>query len=172
MGCSVTLTGLPRDCEKSMGGIAELWAVDHAAVSLVTLSEEVITDIALKEGAQFVRYYFRKGAGSMTKNFNIDNPNGINFAVTDVVVQFGKMDTAKRIAMNTLTVADVALIVKDNNGKYWYLGYDNPVTATAGSGATGQAFTDANMYSVTLQDTALQLPYEVSAEAIVDLLKE
>jgi hypothetical protein len=108
----------------------------------------------------------------MTPNGTIDPANGVNFITTDVVVQFAKMDTAKRIAMNTLTVAELALIVKDNNGKYWYLGYDNPVTASASSGATGQAFTDANMYSVTLQDMSLKMPYEVGAEAVAELLKE
>lgn len=173
MGCSVTLTGLPKDCEASMGGIAELWAVDHSAVSAVTVSAEgIITDITLAESAKFLRYYFRKGAGSMSPNGTIDPANGVNFVTTDVVVQFTKMDTAKRIAMSTLTVAELALIVKDNNGKYWYLGYDNAVTASASSGATGQAFTDANMYSITLQDTSLLLPYEVSAEVITELLTE
>jgi hypothetical protein len=156
-----------------MGGIAELWAVEHSAVKSVTVSaEDVITNIALESAAKFTRYYFRRGAGSMTPNGTIDPANGVNFITTDVVVQFAKMDTAKRIAMNTLTVAELALIVKDNNGKYWYLGYDNPVTASASSGATGQAFTDANMYSVTLQDMSLKMPYEVGAEAVAELLKE
>ena len=72
------------------------------------------------------------------------------------------MDTTKRIEMNALLLSDVSVIVKDNNGKYWFLGYSEPVTATAGGGQTGQAKTDANQYTITLTDECAVFPYEVS----------
>ena len=72
------------------------------------------------------------------------------------------MDTTKRIEMNALLLSDVSVIVKDNNGKYWFLGYGEPVNATAGGGQTGQAKTDANQYTITLTDESHELPYEVS----------
>lgn len=171
MGCNQVLNGLPKDCEASMGGISEVHIVNHDAVSEVTVgAEDVITGITLAESAAFKRYFFRKGTGSMTHTYNIDPANGTNFVTTDLALQFNKMETAKRIEMSALAVSELAVIVKDNNGKYWYLGYDNPVTASAADGATGQAYTDANKYGITLQDNSLQLPYEVSAEAIATIL--
>lgn len=149
-----------------MGGIAEVWITNHDAVSNVTVDENIISAISLADSAKFKRYFFRRGTGSMTSTYSLDPASGANFVTTDLALQFNKMETAKRIEMSALAVSELAIIVKDNNGKYWYLGYNNPVTASAGDGATGQAFTDANKYGITLQDVSLQLPYEVSAEAL------
>lgn len=149
-----------------MGGIAEVWITNHDAVSDVTVDENIISAISLADSAKFKRYFFRRGTGSMTSTYSLDPASGANFVTTDLALQFNKMETAKRIEMSALAVSELAIIVKDNNGKYWYLGYNNPVTASAGDGATGQAFTDANKYGITLQDVSLQLPYEVSAEAL------
>lgn len=149
-----------------MGGIAEVWITNHDAVSGVTVDEDIISAISLADSAKFKRYFFRRGTGSMTSTYSLDPASGANFVTTDLALQFNKMETAKRIEMSALAVSELAIIVKDNNGKYWYLGYNNPVTASAGDGATGQAFTDANKYGITLQDVSLQLPYEVSAEAL------
>ena len=60
--------------------------------------------------------------------------------------------------------------VKDANGKYWYLGKDEPVNASASDGQTGTARGDTNRYSITLQDTSLEMPYEVSDSIIEGLL--
>ena len=149
-----------------MGGIAEVWITNHDAVSDVTVDDNIISAISLADSAKFKRYFFRRGTGSMTSTYSLDPASGANFVTTDLALQFNKMETAKRIEMSALAVSELAIIVKDNNGKYWYLGYNNPVTASAGDGATGQAFTDANKYGITLQDVSLQLPYEVSAEAL------
>ena len=62
------------------------------------------------------------------------------------------------------------MIVKDANSKYWYLGYDEPVQASAAAAQTGTARTDGNSYTITLQDTSLKLPYEVDEAAIATLL--
>ena len=68
-----------------------------------------------------------------------------------------------------LCMDEVAVIVLDNNGKYWFLGYDNPVTATAATGQSGTAFGDFGGYNVELTDNSKELPYEVTAEAIAGL---
>ena len=80
------------------------------------------------------------------------------------------METTKRVEMTALAIGDLAVIVKDANGKYWYLGYDEPVNASAGDGQTGTARGDSNRYTLTLQDESLGLPYEVLASVISGLL--
>jgi hypothetical protein len=76
------------------------------------------------------------------------------------------METVKRVEITALALGDLAVIVKDANGKYWYLGKDEPVNASAGDGQTGTARSDANRYTITLQDNSLQMPYEVSSSVI------
>lgn len=166
MACSKVLSGLTHDCDSNMGGVKAIWIAPYTADS-ATVAEEVITEIS--NSADYKYYAFRKGAASLTKTANIDAANGIAYVSSELLVNFSKMDTTKRIEMNALLLSDVSVIVKDNNGKYWFLGYNEPVNATAGTGATGQAKTDANQYSITLTDECAVFPYEV-AKAVGDAL--
>lgn len=165
MACNQTLSGLVRDCSPSMGGIVEVYAANWDEVGVTTAEGGMITDV---EGS-FKKYQFPKNTGSMSSNYTISLENGTRYVQTDLVLVFNRMETAKRIEMTALAQNDLALIVKDANGKYWYLGKDEPVKATAGDGLSGTARGDRNGYSITLQDNSYEMPYEVDAAAIAKL---
>ena len=154
MACNQTLSGLANDCATSMGGIVRAYIINWDDVTGVTDSEGVITAITLASTAKFKEYYFKRNTGSFTSTLNVDAANGVNYVSTDIVLQFTRMETAKRIEIAALAVNEVALIVLDANK-------DNPVTATAGSGQTGTAVGDGNFYQITLQDTSSSFPLEV-----------
>ena len=97
----------------------------------------------------------------MTSTLTVDPANGVNYVSTELVLQFTKMETRKRIEMAALAVGELAFIVKDANGIYWFLGKDEPVTATAGTGQTGQAVGDGNFYNITFTDESKSWPMEV-----------
>lgn len=176
MSCAAyTLKGLPRDCEQSMGGIAEVYIANYEDVTSVEVSntdgdEGKISTITMDEGKKFYKYVLRKGAGSFTSTATIDNANGVNFVTTVLTFNMLRMNTQKRIEMTALSVNELAVIVKDANGTYWYLGKDNAVTASNGTGQTGTARTDGNMYSITLSDESATYPYEVDAAIVADLI--
>ena len=48
------------------------------------------------------------------------------------------MDTSKRLEISALAIGNMAMIVKDANGKYWFLGKDEP-TMASGTSQTGVA---------------------------------
>lgn len=160
--CNVNIAGLCKDCDASRGGIVEVYAANYGDLT-PTISAGTITAITVASGASVYKYEFRKGTGSMTSTLNIDEANGVNYISTELVLQFSKMETRKRIEMAALAVGELVFIVKDANGKYWYLGMDEAVTASAGSGQTGQAIGDGNFYTITLLDNANTWPYEVLA---------
>lgn len=176
MSCAAyTLNGLPRDCDQSMGGIAEVYIANYEDVTAVEVSSSegtsgMISTITMDEGKKFYKYVLRKGAGSFTSTATIDNANGVNFVTTVLTFNMLRMNTQKRIEMTALSVNELAVIVKDANGTYWYLGKDNPVTATNGTGATGTARTDGNLYTIELSDESAGYPYEVSGTIIAGLL--
>lgn len=173
MPCSVVLSGLARDCATSMGGIVEVYIANYDDVTAQpTVTDGQVSAVTLATGKHFLRYTFRKETGSMTSTLNVDNANGVNYVSTDLVLLFTRMETTKRIEMAALAVNELAVIVKDANGKYWYLGYDEPVAANAGDGQTGTARGDGNRYSITLQDTSASFPYEVDPTIIDGLLGE
>ena len=172
MACSLnTLAGIAGSCESNQGGIIEVYINHFDQIDEVTVTSDKISAIALKaSGEKFHVYNFRRNTGSLTSTYTIDPANGVNFVTSDLSLVFAKQDTAKRIEISALALDDLVVIVKDANGKFWYLGYDEPVQASAAAAQTGTARTDGNSYNITLQDTSLTLPYEVDAAAIASLL--
>ena len=175
MPCTQVLSGLTKDCSANMGGIVEVLIANFDDVTAVTITDGVISAITMASSgtppvsATFKKYNFAKNTGSLTSTYNIDPASGVKYVTSDLVLQFNRMDTTKRVEISALALGDLAVIVKDANGKYWYLGKDEPVNASAGDGQTGTARSDANRYAITLQDESLEMPYEVSASVISGL---
>lgn len=170
MACNQTLNALLKDCSPSQGGISEVYFANREDVTEVTVSEDMVTAIKLGDTKKFVKFQFPKNTGSMSSNYTIDPTTGVRFVATDLLLVFNRMDTTKRVAINALAQNDLVAIVKDANGKYWYLGKDEAVTATTGDGLTGTARTDRNGYSITLQDNSPEMPYEVDPTIIAALV--
>ena len=170
MACNQTLTAILKDCSPSMGGIVEALFANKEDVQEVTLTEDMVSAITMASGKKFVKFQFPRNTGSMSSNYTIDHTTGVKFVTTDLVLVFNRMETSKRIAIKALMQNDLVAIVKDANGKYWYLGYDEALNATAGDGLTGTARADRNGYSATLQDNSHEMPYEVNPEIIAALV--
>lgn len=163
MACIQTLQGISLDCQGSMGGLKSVAIANHSDVTSVKIVDDMITNIVLADGKKFKQYNFRKNTASMTSTLNADVTTGSSVS-TDVVLSFLRQDTAKRVEMSALSLGELVMIVTDANGKSWYLGKDMPVTASAGTGESGTAFSDANRYEITLQDTSLTWPFEIRTE--------
>ena len=170
MACNQTLSGLVKDCSPSMGGITEVLLANREDVSAVTVEAGKVTEITMASTAKFKRYTFARNTGSMTSTYTIDQASGVRYVTTDLLLQFNRMETAKRVEISALAVNDLVAIVKDANGIYWYLGYDEPVNASAGDGQTGTARGDANRYTITLQDNSKEMPMEVDSTIIAALI--
>lgn len=170
MACNQTLNGLARDCQPSMGGIVEAYAINKEHIGEMTLAEGIVTAITLADGEKFKTFSFARNTGSMTSTYTSDPATGVRYVTTDLVLQFNRMETAKRVEIMALAQNELCLVVKDANGKYWLLGKDEPVMATGAEGVTGTARGDRNGYSITLQDTSLEMPYEVDAKAVSALV--
>lgn len=170
MACNQTLSGLVKDCSPSMGGITEVLLANREDVSSVTAEAGKVTEITMASSAKFKKYSFARNTGSMTSTYTIDQASGVRYVTTDLLLQFNRMETAKRVEISALAVNDLVAIVKDANGIYWYLGYDEPVNASAGDGQTGTARGDANRYTITLQDNSKEMPMEVDSTIIAALI--
>ena len=170
MACNQTLSGLVKDCSPSMGGITEVLLANREDVSAVTAVSGKVTEITMASSAKFKKYSFARNTGSMTSTYTIDQASGVKYVTTDLLLQFNRMETAKRVEISALAVNDLVAIVKDANGIYWYLGYDEPVNASAGDGQTGTARGDANRYTITLQDNSKEMPMEVDSTIIAALI--
>lgn len=168
-GCCLTLAGIVKDCNAGMGGIDKAYIACHTDVSGVTVTEGMITAITATPES-FKEYEFRKQTGSVTTTINSDTSVGSVYFESAIVLQFAKQETAKRLEIAALAQADLVVIIKDNNGKYWYFGKDFGVTLSEGTGETGTAFGDFNGYNITLTDMSREYPFEVSEDAMNDIV--
>lgn len=179
MACtSITLRGIVQDCNGNLGGVSEVWLINRDSVTNVATANTevngfsgvpVVTAITLATGASFVKFFVKKNTSSMTSTLNL-NDNGSSYVTTDLSLVFARMDAQKRLEMNALAKEEMAGLVRDANGTWFYLGYDNPVTSSAGGGETGVQKGDNNQYTSTLQDDSTEYPFIVSQDAIDDLL--
>lgn len=157
-------------CSTSIGGIKKVWLANYVDDAVATEGESGATKgviTAFASGITWNEFAFRKNTGSMTSTLNVSDEGG-NYVSTELALVFSRMDTDKRLAMNALMLADVMAVVEDCNGVRWFLGKNNPLAASAGTGETGTAKADANKYSITLTDESLEFPQEVSRE--IDLV--
>ena len=111
---------------------------------------------------KFKKYNFRPATSNFESTLNTSEENGPQDVTTLINLVFGRMETTKRIEVEAMSLGELAMIVKDQNDKFWYFGKDNPVFASAGTGSTGTARSDRNGYNVTLQDNAKTWPYEIN----------
>lgn len=171
MACaSTTLNGIGRDCQgTSKGGVRNVYIAPVDGTENVTITTEKVTDLSNK--AKFKKYYFKKGAASMTSTLNVDVQNGVNYVSTELNLTFTKMNTTKRIEISALSLADVMIVVEDSNGHFWLLGNNEPVTVTAATSQTGQAKTDGNFYQITFTDESDTFPYELDETLVASLLE-
>lgn len=168
MACLITIAGITLDCESSLGGIKQVWITQYDNVKSVTVDDETnqISAITLEADAKWYNYQFRKGTGSLTSTLNVDETAGTNYVSNELALVFTKMETKKRIEIAALSIGQLVVVVEDSNGKYWFLGKDDYVSASAGTGVTGTAKGDQNAYTLTLTTDSESYPYELSAEAI------
>ena len=176
MACnSYTLSALLMDCARSKGGIKNVYLANFDDVVSVKAGEtdsgDTITDITMKEGVKFKKFYFRPNTSSHSDTLTRDDANGVNYVTSTVSLVFTRQDTNKRIAMTALCVNDLAVIVEDANGFITYLTKDAPAVATEATGDTGTAAADGNKYTITLSADNETFPYEVSPAALAKVIE-
>lgn len=141
-------------CASNVGGITKAYLVAGTITGVTYNGDSAITGVT--GTGNIYTYEVQKQTSSLTETFNSSLENGTLFYSQELVLNFHKMDQDKRnqvrlMAQNRL----LKVFVEDNNGTIWYLGgVDGQALAggylSAGTGATGVAFGDANQYSVTL----------------------
>ena len=172
MSCSQLLNGIAADCQTNVGGVREVYIANYSDVTAIEVddSSNMIKTITMADTAKFKKYAFKKNTSSMTSTLNVDPANGVNFVQTDLSLVFAKQETVKRMEVAKLSLGELRVIVLDANGKYWFLGQEEFVSATAGTAETGVNRTDGNKYTITLTDYSSSYPYEVTPTIVADLI--
>ena len=169
MSCN-TLTSILKGCDSNnIGGITSILINDQDNVAgPISVTNYVVDDFGTLVD-QFVPFEFRRNTGMYTEEAAIDLVNGSSFYTQTVTLIFHRREAAKSKAIKILGEGqrDLALVVGDANGKYWYFPKAQLTAVTEGSGT---AKADGSKYSVTFVAENEALAYEVDSAIIPDLV--
>ena len=168
MSCT-TLTTITKGCDNNIGGITSILINDMENLGTLTIDTanwEVTSFGTLVD--EFVALEFRRNTGSYTEELQNDFVNGSQFYLQTINLMFHRREAAKSKAIKILGEGqrDLALVVGDANGKYWYFPNAQLSAVTEGS---GQAKADGSKYAVTFVAENEFLAYEVDSSLIAGL---
>ena len=177
MNCltNYTLNGILADCNPNLAGVQEAW-LGYFGDFDVTVSESAHTVSTIQAASastgKFYHYTFAKQTGSLNSTLTKDEANGTRYYTSTVTLQFSKIEAKKHLEVEALSAEQLVAIIKDNNGKYWYVGYDGYLSATEGTAQTGQSYDDLNGYNVTMNAMSAYLPFEIDYSKFSSLIDD
>lgn len=168
MACT-TITTILKGCSSNLGGITSILINDMDNLGTVTVDTanwEVTSFGSLVD--EFVAFEFRRNTGSFTEEAAIDLINGSTYYTQTINLMFHRREATKSKAIKILGEGqrDLALVVGDANGKYWY--FPN-AQLTAVAEGSGQAKADGSKYGITFVAENENLAYEVDSSIIAAL---
>jgi NACalpha-BTF3-like transcription factor len=168
MSCT-TLEGIVKGCDNNIGGITAIYINDMDNVSGTIEDAATWMIDAQTASPSYEVFEFRRNTGNFTEESAIDLANGSSFVTATITLMFHRREASKSKAIKILGEGqrDLAIIVKDANGKYWYFPYAQ-LTATAEGSGTAKA--DGSKYSVTFVAENEFLAKEVDPTIIAGLL--
>ncbi len=172
MSCLQTLSTFVKDCEANVGGLKKIVLGLFDGITAKTLdgAGNQLATFTLDENYNVYAFPFKKGQASLASSPQFNDAGEYTGEQITLEVNFTRQDTSKRASIAGLSVNDLFAFVKDNNGKWWYIGFDAPLTRTGGDSTTGSNASDTNAYGVSLSNQEKGLPYGV-APAIVEALE-
>jgi hypothetical protein len=171
MACS-TIANIVKGCDNNIGSITKIYINDLDNVTInpatdIDLPNWIITAITVT--ADFEEFEFRRNTSNYTEEAAIDLINGSSFVTQTINLMFHRREGAKSRAIKILGEGqrDLAVIVLDGNGKYWYF---EKVQVTAYGEGSGTAKADGSKYSLVLTAEAENLAYEVDPDVIPTII--
>ena len=131
---------------------------DHTGVVWIA-TEDGLTRF---DGVKFYTYKFNKQTGSLTSEMTKDETNGTLYYTNTIALQFTRLEGEKHFEIEALSRGQLSVIVLDNNGKYWFVGYDGYVSAANTTAQSGQSFDDLSGYNTTMSAMSAHLPFEIT----------
>ena len=167
MACNLS-SGFARDCSDSTGGIEELYLLKRSDITAYTEANSEITAIT-DGGNTWYKYELKKEVGSVVATMTIDPANGTRFSEGVIAFSINKFKATTINELKLALLGQLAVIVKDNNGRYWGMGFQNFAEGQSLVANTGTAYGDRNGVDVEIMAKEPQPPYTVDGSVIAGL---
>ena len=169
MSCILN-SGYSLSCRDSIGGIQAAYIGNFETGQLYTLDGDA--NIVGITGSTVSYYTFEQEmeSATFTQEGQYSTENGTVFFDQQLTLMFHKNDADLRNLLLILSQANLSVIVKDQRGEYWLMGFQNGVRAISGSQNAGKAFGDMNGVTITLQGKEPQPAHRIEDISVFSIL--
>lgn len=161
MACVIT-QGFNLDCRDNKGGVKSVYITEYANVT-ATLTAGVVTTLTKASSKRFWKINQVKQVSELMQEGAGSEAEGTNFVNQKVTVVLHKLSAVMREEIFLWVQNKLAVVVEDNNGKYWFMGIDGGAYCNSYSGNTGKEFGNMNGYTLTFEAVEGKLAPEVQA---------
>jgi hypothetical protein len=144
--------GYSLSCRDSIGGIQAAFIGNFETDQLYTLdADNNITGLTGTTQSTYHAFEQEVETGEFNQEGQYSTENGTVFFEQELTLMLHKNDADLRNLLLVLSQANLSVIVKDQRGEYWLMGFQNGVRAISGSQNAGKEFGDMNGVVITLQ---------------------
>lgn len=167
MACNLT-AGISKGCRDNAGGIVEAYIGNFENMTFTEGSDGLITAIDTGSSGYYT-FVPNKNSSTWGETIQSSLENGtIGYEQSSTLV-FSKNEAALRNQVKLLGQANLSMIVRDKNDKYFLLGKQNGIELMSGNSAAGTTLTDLNGWSLTFSGTEPDPAYEVTGSIIASI---
>jgi len=170
MACVTFSGGIAKDCANNIGGLTKVYLTDFDNIVGYTQSGGTVSSITMASASYFYEFEFNRNSATFTEDLVKSVEAGSALFEQTLTLTIPRRDVSKRNTLSLLTQRDLAVIIKDSNGLFWYPGQVEGMYLSESTSTSGTAKADANNYSITFTSEEADNAPEVSSSIIAALL--
>jgi hypothetical protein len=151
MACVSFSGGIAKNCENNVGGLTKLYLTDLDNIVSYTQANGIVSAITMASASNFYEFEFNRNSATFTEDLVKSVEAGSALFEQTVTVTIPRREVAKRNTLALLTQRDLAVIIKDSNGLFWYPGMTEGVYLSESTSTSGTAKADGSNYVLTLK---------------------
>lgn len=172
MACDIITEGVAKGCGNNAGGVEKIYVTDLVNVEGVTETSGHISAFTMagSPASVFYEFDFNRNTSSFEENQPINVENGSAYYEQKVTLVVPKRELSKRNALKVLAQRDLAIIVKDGNGTYWYIGKANGALLTESTSGSGLTKADGSKYSLVFTAEEFEPAQTIEESAVLAVI--
>lgn len=169
MACSCVLNEYLLSCRDNTGGIARVYIGCYDTDQIFSLDEENIIDAVSGATTSYYKMEQEIETGSFNQNGQFSTENGTTFFEQVLEITLQKLDATNRNRISTLSQGVWRVIVLDQRGNYWLMGYQNPVRVSSATPQLGKLYGDLNGAILTFTGKEPEPAYVIDSAIAISL---
>ena len=151
MACVSFSGGIAKDCANNIGGLTKVYLTDFDNITSFAQSGGTVSTITMAAMTDFYEFEFNRNSATFTEDLVKSVEAGSALFEQTLTLTIPRRDVTKRNTLSLLTQRDLAVIIRDSNGLYWYPGEVEGMYLSESTSTSGTAKADGSNYVLTLK---------------------